>query len=72
MTVDPEEWKDLYSPLYLIHATSADLQIHILLSLYDITLPQTIFRLLLHLLSFARLPNHAVIFGFFIIQPVKI
>lgn len=52
-------------PHYLIHATSADLQIHILLSSYDMTLSQTVFRLfpllLCHSLCLATLPSHAVI-----------
>lgn len=52
-------------PYYLIHAISADLQIHILLWLYDITLSQTIFRLLplllYHLLSLAIVPSHALV-----------
>lgn len=53
-------------PHYLIRAMSADLQIHILLSPYDITLSQTVFRLfpflLYHPLSLATLPSHAVIY----------
>lgn len=52
-------------PHYPIHAMSADLQIHIFLSLYDITLSQTVFRLLLlllyHPLRLATLPSHTVI-----------
>lgn len=76
MRVDPEEWKDLYSLSPLSYTCySADLQIHILLSLYDITLSQTILRLLslllYHLLSLATLPSHTVVV-FFIIQPIKI
>lgn len=38
MTVDPEEQKDLCTLFshHLIHATAVNLEVHILLSLYDI------------------------------------
>jgi len=67
MTVDPKEWKDLYSIslVYIIHAVPADLQTHILLLVYDITISQSLFRLFLfllnHPLSLTTLPSHAVI-----------
>lgn len=52
-------------PHYLKHAMFADLQIHLLLTTYDITRSQTVFRLLLmllyHSLGLTTLSRHAVI-----------